>query len=73
MSVVVDERLNPFTAQLMPLIETNPPRRGGPLCPPARNGLGLPFALPIVDVNAVLVRWMHRVCADLAGCYENSV
>jgi hypothetical protein len=30
-------------APLMPLIETNPLRRGGPLCPPTRIGLGLPF------------------------------
>jgi hypothetical protein len=26
-----------------------------------------------VDVHAALAGWMHRVCADLAGCYENSV
>ena len=25
------------------------------------------------DVNAALAGWMHRVCADLAGCYGNSV
>jgi hypothetical protein len=27
------------SAVVMPLIETNPPRRGGPLCPPARNDI----------------------------------
>ena len=26
-----------------------------------------------VDANAALAGWMHRVCADLAGCYEHSV
>ena len=26
-----------------------------------------------VDAHAALTRWMHRVCADLAGCYETSV
>ena len=38
----VDEMLNLLTAPLMPLIETNPLRRGGPLCPPAPNALVLP-------------------------------
>ena len=28
---------------------------------------------PIADANAALAGWMHRVCADLAGCYETSV
>jgi hypothetical protein len=41
----------------------------GPLRPPACIGTILAF----VDVNAALAGWMHRVCADLAGCYENSV
>ena len=26
--------------------------------------------LPIVDVHVALAGWLHRVCADLAGCYE---
>jgi len=26
-----------------------------------------------VDVHAALAGWMHRVFADLAGCYENPV
>ena len=26
-----------------------------------------------VDVHAALAGWMHRVCADLAGCWETSV
>ena len=47
---------------------TNPPRMGGPMCPPAHFDSVLPF----IDVNAALAGWMHRVCADLAGCYENS-
>ena len=41
-------------APLMPLIETNPLRRGGPLCPPARIDMVVRFVLPIVDVNAAL-------------------
>ncbi|MFN7829719.1 MAG: hypothetical protein ACK5NX_00805, partial [Armatimonadota bacterium] len=52
----------------MPLIQTNPLRRGGPLCLPARIDTVLLF----VDVNAALAGWMHRGCADLAGCYETS-
>ena len=27
----------------------------------------------IADVIAALGGWMHRVCADLAGCYDTSV
>jgi hypothetical protein len=57
------------SAPRLPLIETNPLRRGGPLCPTVCIGMVLPF----VDVYAVLAGWMHRVCADLAGCYENPV
>mgnify|MGYP006165400227 CR=1 FL=1 len=30
----LDEMLNLFAVPVLPLIETNPPRRGGPLCPP---------------------------------------
>ena len=30
-------------------------------------------AWPITDVYAPLAGWMHRVCADLAGSYKNSV
>ena len=40
----------------------------GPPCPPARVGTEMGF----VDAYAALAGWMHRVCADLAGCYENS-
>ncbi len=29
--------------------------------------------LLFVDVYYALAGWMHRVCADLAGCYENPV
>ncbi len=25
------------------------------------------------DAHAALAGWMHRVCAELAGCYENPV
>ena len=31
------------------------------------------MVLPIVDACAALAGWMHRVCADLAGGYENPV
>ena len=44
----------------------NPLRRGGPPCPPVRVGTKMGF----VDAYAALAGWMHRVCADLAGCYE---
>ena len=44
----------------------NPLRRGGPPRPPARVGTVMGF----VDAFAALAGWMHRVCADLAGCYE---
>ena len=47
----------------------NPLRRGGPPRPPARVGTEMRF----VDVYAALAGWMHRVSADLAGCYENPV
>ena len=59
----LDEMLNLFTAPLMPFMETNPPRRGGPPRPPARIGMKMGF----VDVNTPLAGWMDRVCADLAG------
>ena len=65
----VDELLNLLTVPLMPLMETNPPRRGGPLCPPAR----IDTAWLNIDVYPPLAGWMHRVCADLAGWDENSV
>ena len=62
---------------VMPLIETNPPRRGGPLCPPERIDTVLLFVDVDVDVdvdaNAALGGWMHCVCADLAGCYKTTV
>ena len=29
--------------------------------------------LTLIDVNNALARWMHRVCADLAGCYDNPI
>ena len=47
----------------------NPLCRGGPLCPPARIGTKMGF----VGTYAALAGWMYRVCADLAGCYENPV
>ncbi len=53
---------------VMPLIETNPLRRGGPLRPPA----SIDTVLPSLDAYAALAGWMHRVCAELAGCYETS-
>jgi hypothetical protein len=36
---------------------------------PGRFGVEMPFA----DVHAALAGWLHRVCADLAGCWETSV
>ncbi len=57
---------------MMPLIETNPLRKGGPLCLPERIDTVLLFVDVDVDANAALDGWMHRVCADLAGCYEAS-
>jgi phosphatidylethanolamine-binding protein (PEBP) family uncharacterized protein len=30
------------------------------------------LVLLFIDVNAALARWMHRVCADLAGWDEKS-
>jgi len=62
------EMLTLFTVLMRPFIETNPLPRGGPLYPQARIDTVLLF----VDVNAALAGWMHRVCADLAGCYETS-
>ena len=41
----------------------------GPPRPSARIGTEMGF----VDAYAALAGWMHRVCADLAGCYENPV
>ena len=61
------------SASVMPLIETNPPRRGGPPRPPARIDTVLLMLMSIADVHAALAGWMHRVCADLAGCWETSV
>ena len=72
----VDEMLNLFTAPLMPLMETNPLRRGRPLCPPEGFDFALALSrvvLSFIDVNAPLAGWMHRPCADLAGCYGNPV
>ena len=58
------------SALVIPLIETNPLRRGGPLCPPARIDMVLLFVDVDAHAHAALAGWMHRVCADLAGCYE---
>ena len=69
MSVLVDQMLNPFTDPMLLCIETNPLRRGGPLRPPVR----IDTVLPSVDAYAALAGWMHRVCAELAGCHENPV
>jgi hypothetical protein len=62
-------RLMLGSALVMPLIETNLCVGAGRCVRPAR----IDTVLPIVDVHAALARWMHRVCADLAGCYENPV
>ena len=50
-------------------------RRGGPLCPPARCDVWMVdrFEVPGVDdFGVALARWMHRVCAEVAGCYAKS-
>jgi hypothetical protein len=31
------------------------------------------MVLSFIDINAALARWMHRVCADLAGWDEISI
>ena len=67
---------NPVSKFAVTYHRTNPPRRGGPLCPPARFGMKMGFIVAVllfIDVKTALAGWMHRVCADLAGCYENSV
>jgi len=53
----VDEMLDLFTAPLMPLMETNPPRRGGPPRPPAGFDFALALSrvvLSFIDVYAAL-------------------
>ena len=64
-----DVTRNPVSKFAVTYHRTNPPRRGGPPCPPAR----FDTVLTLIDVNNALDGWMHRVCADLAGCHENSV
>ncbi len=58
------------SALVMPLIETNPPLGGGPLCLPARfdTVLLMLMFMSFADVYAALAGWLHRVFADLAGC-----
>ena len=41
--------------------------------PPARIDTVLLMLMSIADVHAALAGWLHRVCADLAGCWETSV
>ena len=48
-------------------LTTQTPRRGGPLCPPARFAVSLLFGWP--QTRCPLARWMHRVRAEVAGCY----
>ena len=43
-----------------------PLRRGGPWCPPASFDTDWSLLMSMFT----LAGWMHRVCADLAGCYE---
>jgi len=52
--------------------ETNPLRRGGPLCPPAQENVTVVFCdYACFAGNALpLARWMHPVRADAAGRYE---
>jgi hypothetical protein len=73
----MDEMLTLYTVPMRPFIETNPLRKGGPLCLPERIDTVLLFVdvdFDVdVDANAALAGWMHCVRADLAGCYENPV
>ncbi len=52
-------------------IVSNPPRRGGPLCPPAHESITVEFCGDAcLAVNGLpLARWMHPVRAEVAGCY----
>ena len=60
------------SACMMDLIETNPPRRGGPPCPPARENIAVGFCPDaLLAVNGLpLARRMH---AYAAGRYETTV
>ena len=55
--------------------ETNPPRMGGPLCPPTQENVTVGFCDDAcLAVNGCpLARWMHPVRADAAGRYETTV
>ena len=68
---LLTEMLNLFTAPMRPFIETNPLRRGGPLCPPAHESLTVGSCGDVcLAVNGLpLARWMHPVRAEVAGCY----
>ena len=54
--------------------ETNPPRRGGPLCPPAQENVTVGFCDDdcLAGTGLPLARWMHPVRAEVAGCYAKS-
>ena len=56
----------------LPPQKTNPPRRGGPLCPPAQENVTVVFCDDAcLAINGLpLARWMHPVRADAAGRYK---
>jgi len=63
------------SAVVMPLLETNPPRRGGPPRPPAQENVTVGFlaVMPHCSKRAFpLARWMHPVRAEVAGFYASS-
>ena len=61
------------SALVLPLIETNLCVGAGRCAGPRVTVWNYLVVLPMVDAHAALAGWMHRVCADLAGCYETSV
>ena len=52
-------------------METNPPRRGGPPCPPAQENVTVGFCddACLAGDGLPLARWMYPVRAEVAGCY----
>ena len=67
--VVVDGWKEYETTHSVDLPLNKPLRRGGPWCPPAPFDTDWSLLMSMFT----LAGWMHRVCADLAGCYETSV
>ena len=70
---LLTEMLNLFTAPMRPFIETNPLRRGGPLCLPAQENITVGFCgdACLAGNGYSLARWMHPVRAEVAGRYDS--